>query len=359
MGKPTPTIAHFIPHNVLRELQLLALKLQRDEIVRVHVLWRMWMVIPLTFVFLAVAGVCVSGVDKFMDAVLPSPAPAWLVLSTGVLLLPVVFLGAATTQFYVLISWLERGAIRKHLPVEGGSLERDIHDRSDRTRRIRSSCILVAVFVAVPLLMFFAASPSLARAAGGFALVSMLVSMIVTGDRAAAEHFMDPRPALFDRAMAWLPALFGSTMAWLVASFVGGALVFGISAAVIAAYWLEPTLPPDIIAGPYSAPSFVVFLSVVQLLLFCLVATVVLWVACFLLRKHLVSSASAIALCSLWGATYALALGPVQEALRDMEDAGVAEWLRWTYAIGFPAAALASLAAAAHRAGRDAPNPGK
>jgi hypothetical protein len=336
MGRPTSAIAHFIPDDVVRELRLLALKLQRDETVRLYILWRMWMVIPLAFIFLAVAGVCVVGIVKFTDTVYPSPAPFWLSLST-VALLPVVFIGALTTQLYVLLSWLERRATREHLPAPGAPPAGAIQVLSNRTTRIRLSFVLVAAFVAMPLFMFIVAFPSAALAAGGSGLVSMLVLMIVTRDRAVTNHFMLPPPTLFGWTMAWLPALFGWTMAWLIASFVGGALVSGISAAAISAYWLEPSLPPDIIPNPYSMPAFLFLLPVTRLLLVCLIATVALWVVCIVLQKYLASSASVIALCSLLGATYALALG------------SALPWMGWAYLIGFPTAAIAALAAVSHR----------
>ncbi len=336
MGRPTSTIAHFIPDHMLRELRLLALRLQRDEMVRLYILWRMWMVIPLAFIFLAVAGVCVVGVVKLADAIYPSPMPFWLLLSTSVLL-PIVFMGAFTTELYVLLSWLERRANREHLPDPGTPPEEDTHLLSNRTSRIRLSFVLVAAFVAIPMFMYFVAFPSAALAAGSLGLISMLALMIVTGDRPVAPHFMSPHPALFDWAMARLPTLFGRTMAWLIACFVGGALVSGMSAAAIAAYWLEPSLPPDIIRYPHGMPSLLFLLSVARLLLACLIATVVMWIACIVLQKLLVGSPSVIALCSLLGATYALALG---------------QWLPrmgWAYVIGFPAAAIAALAAVSHR----------
>lgn len=329
MGRPPSAIAHFIPDGVLRELRLLARRLQRDEIVKIYILWRMWMVIPLTFVFIAVAGICVVGVAKFTDAVFPIPVPTWLVLSTGALLL-VVFLGAVTTQFYVLLSWLERGATRKHLSVQGGTPDVDIQDRLNRTSRIRSSFLLVATFVATPLLMFIAAFPSVAGAVGGFGLVSILLLMIVTGDRTLLNRFAFSFPSFID-----------GTTAWLIASFFGSALISGITAVAITVH-------------PYRMPAFLLLLPVARLILICLIATVVIWVVCFLLRKHLISSISVIALCSLLGATYALVLEQLFTALKDMEDAGVAEWMRWTYVIGFPTVAIATLAAVSRRGKRDA-----
>ena len=336
MSRQASAVAHFIPDDVLRELRLLALKLQRDEIVRQYILWRMWLVIPLAFIFLAVAGVCVVGVVKVTDVIYPSPVPFWLLLSTGVLL-PVVFMGAFATQLYVLLSWLERRATRKHLPAAGVPQAGDIHAPSNRTSRIRFSFALLAAFVAIPMFIFFVAFPSAALAAGGLGLVSMLALMIVTGDRPVAHHFMHPRPTLFRRTMVWLPSLFGWTMGWLIASFIAGALVSGISAAAIAAYWLEPSLPPDIVHYPHGMPSLQFLLSVAQLLLACLIATVVMWIVCIVLQKLLVSSPSVIALCGLLGATYALALGQLLPRMG------------WGYVIGFPAAAIAALAAVSHR----------
>ena len=194
MGRPTPVIEHLIPGDVLGELQLLGLKLQRDETVRLYILWRMWMVIPLAFVFLAVAAACVVGVVKVTVVVYPSPMPFWLLLSTGVLL-PVVFFGAFLTQLYVLLSWLERRATRQHQPAAAAPLAGDTQAPSNRRIRIRLSFVLVAAFVAMPFCMFIAAFPSAALAAGGFVLVSMHVLLIVTGDLAVARHFIRSPPA--------------------------------------------------------------------------------------------------------------------------------------------------------------------
>jgi hypothetical protein len=336
MVRPTSAIAHFIPDDMLRELRLLALKLQRDEVVRLYILWRMWMVVPLAFIFLTVAGTCVVGVVKFTDVIYPSPMPFWLLLSTAVLL-SVVFMGAFTTQLYVLLSWLERRATREHLLAPRTQPVEETQLLSSRTSRIRLSFVLVAAFVAIPFLMFVVAFPSAALATGGLGLVSMLALMIVTGDQPVANHFMRPPPAIFDWTTAWLSPLFSPTMAWLIACFVGGALISGVSVAAIAAYWLEPSLPPDIVRYPHSMPSLLFLPSVVQLLLACLIATVVMWIACIALQKLLVSSASVIALCGLLGATYALALGQLVPRMG------------WAYVIGFPAAAIAALAAVSHR----------
>jgi len=159
---PAHVLSHFLPRDVIAHARDLARSFQRDELFRVYVLKRMWLVIPAGFVFAAVSGAGASGTFALLAHLSEPPMTGWLPV---VLLLAslFVFFGAMLSQLYALFSWLETRALRAGA-LEPKSASPPLDGEFDRTRRdrTRSTLWLIIAFVITPLVALAAMFPSVA-----------------------------------------------------------------------------------------------------------------------------------------------------------------------------------------------------
>ena len=135
-------------------------------------------------------------------------------------------------------------------------------------------------------------------------------------------------------------------IARLIGSFLCGAAISGVAAAAIAVYWLK-TFDPKF----RDAPSIAFEVEMWDLLLICIVATVVIGIVGFLLKNRLTASPSSLALCALWGVAYPLLLRLMLHALENAVGVeGIAvPVIGWAYLVGFPALAIVTILAAKSR----------
>jgi hypothetical protein len=138
----------------------------------------MWFVIPLGIAFVLASVLCAIGVVQFMAATFPEkPMPRWVLWPTVMLAL-LVFFGAAVTQVYVLLSWLERLAARHQSAPR--PLVEGIADRSLSRPHSAGAFTAIAIFLALPLVMFGSAVPSSGVLIGSCALIGMLIFMLAS-----------------------------------------------------------------------------------------------------------------------------------------------------------------------------------
>lgn len=160
-GPRTHVLTHLLPGNIVAEARELALSFQRDELFRVYVLKRMWLVIPASLIFCVVGGASAAGVVLFIARFFEQPTQGWsgtFVLVVGLL----VWLGAMISQLYCLFSWLQVRALRKSA-LESPQMELTLNlPGPSRPGRTKSSIWLIVTFVAVPLIALAAISSSFA-----------------------------------------------------------------------------------------------------------------------------------------------------------------------------------------------------
>ena len=147
------------PRSVLRDARDLALKFQRDEVFREYVVARMWVVIPVIFVFILVSTVCAVGI-MFNAArwVLP-PVPLW-VRGLALFLGGAVWLGGIVAQVYLFLLWLEERAAQRSRSARGieVALPKGFLAYLKYSRAL-PPWILVAICVVVPLAILAVNAP--------------------------------------------------------------------------------------------------------------------------------------------------------------------------------------------------------
>src|SRR5712691_10435826 len=88
------------PRSVVRDARDLALKVQRDEVFREYFVARLWMVIPVLFVFVLVSTVCAISIMFNASRWISLPVPVWY-RGFELLLGAAVWLGGVAAQVYV------------------------------------------------------------------------------------------------------------------------------------------------------------------------------------------------------------------------------------------------------------------
>ena len=152
-----------VPVDVLRELRKLALALQREDHIRVYILRRFWIVLPLAAAAIAVSGACVLGVARFLLG-FTAPSQPWLLLP-GFMVVAFTFFGALLAQLFVLFSWLEQAAAGD-TPL------------AEREARFVAAFAMMCAFVALPLLLLAVAFRSMPAILGAVGVVTLLICLI-------------------------------------------------------------------------------------------------------------------------------------------------------------------------------------
>ena len=106
------------PRSVVRDVRDLALKVQRDEVFREYFATRVWVVIPVIFVFVLVSTVCAIGIMFNATRWISPPVPVWF-RGFALLLGAAVWLGGVAAQVYVFLIWLEERAAQKSRSERG------------------------------------------------------------------------------------------------------------------------------------------------------------------------------------------------------------------------------------------------
>jgi len=139
------------PRSVVRDARDLARKVQHDEVFREYFVSRIWIVIPVLFVFVLVSTVCAIGIMFNAARWMPPPVP---VLFRGFTLFlgAAVWLGGVLAQVYVFLIWLEERAAQKsrsergiQVAVPAGVLAYLKYSRA------APPWILILIFVVIPL----------------------------------------------------------------------------------------------------------------------------------------------------------------------------------------------------------------
>ena len=139
------------PRSVVRDARDLALKVQRDEVFREYFVTRVWVVIPVIFVFFLVSTVCAISIMFNAARWISPPVPVWF-RGFELLLGAAVWLGGVAAQVYVFLIWLEERAAQKsrsergiQIAVPAGVLAYLKYSRA------LPPWILILIFVVIPL----------------------------------------------------------------------------------------------------------------------------------------------------------------------------------------------------------------
>ena len=155
-------LSHFIPRDVLREAHELAHSFQHEEAFRDYVMGRIWLVIPVAFVFVLVSTICAVGAMLFLLRSAAPPVALWL-RGTVLLLGAGIWLGGIVTQLYVFFAWLETRALDRHRPAppRAPSASR-ARPAPAKPNRSWIPWLFVALFVGVPVGLLAVHSPVVA-----------------------------------------------------------------------------------------------------------------------------------------------------------------------------------------------------
>lgn len=158
------------PHNALRDARDLAVKFQRDDVFREYVVARMWVVLPVVFIFVLVSTVCAVGI-MFSAVRWVSPPVPLLFRGLALVLGAAVWLGGVLAQVYLFLLWLEERAAERSRSARGieVALPTGLLAYLKYSRTL-PPWILVAICVVVPLAILALNAPVAA-----LLLVSMAV----------------------------------------------------------------------------------------------------------------------------------------------------------------------------------------
>jgi hypothetical protein len=163
------------PRNVLRDTRDLALKFQRDDVFRDYVVARMWVVIPVIFVFILVSTVCAIGIMFNAARWVSPPVPLWF---RGVVLFlgAAVWLGGVVAQVYLFLLWLEERAAQRNRSARGIEVALPTGFLAYlKYSRALPPWILVAICVVVPLAILAVNAPVAALLLVSIAILAPLL----------------------------------------------------------------------------------------------------------------------------------------------------------------------------------------
>jgi hypothetical protein len=152
-------VSQLHPRSVIRDARDLAMKVQRDEVFREYFVTRIWVVIPVLFVFVLVSTVCAISIMFNASRWISAPLPVWY-RGFELLLGAVVWLGGVVAQLYVFLIWLEERAAQRsrsergiQVAVPAGVLAYLKYSRA------MPPWILILIFVVIPLGIMARSSP--------------------------------------------------------------------------------------------------------------------------------------------------------------------------------------------------------
>jgi len=139
------------PRSVVRDARDLARKVQLDEVFREYFVSRIWMVIPVLFVFVLVSTVCAIGIMFNAARWIPLPVPVWF-RGFALFLGAAVWLGGVVAQVYVFLIWLEERAAQKSRSARGIQVAVPTGVLAYlKYSRALPPWILILIFVVIPL----------------------------------------------------------------------------------------------------------------------------------------------------------------------------------------------------------------
>ena len=147
-------LSHFIPRDILREAHELALSFQREEAFRAYVANRVWLVIPVAFVFVLVSTICALAVMLFLMRSIAFPVA--LLLGAG------VWIGGVVSQLYLFFAWLEIRALGQNHPMRASSSARPTAGAFSTLHRSWIPWLFIALFVGVPVGLLTMRAPAIA-----------------------------------------------------------------------------------------------------------------------------------------------------------------------------------------------------
>jgi len=163
------------PRNALRDARDLAVKFQRDDVFREYVVYRMWVVIPVIFVFILVSTVCAIGIMFNAARWVSSPVPLWF-RGLALFLGAAVWLGGVLAQVYLFLLWLEERAAERSRSARGieVTLPKGFLAYLKYSRAL-PPWILVAICVVVPLANLAVNAPVAALLLVSIAILALLL----------------------------------------------------------------------------------------------------------------------------------------------------------------------------------------
>src|SRR5258706_75953 len=106
------------PRNALRDLHELVTKFGNDEGFREYLVARIWIAVPVLFVFVLVSTVCAIGIMFFTARLVAPPVPVSLRF-LALLLGAVIWAGGIAAQACVFLLWLEERAAQRARAARG------------------------------------------------------------------------------------------------------------------------------------------------------------------------------------------------------------------------------------------------
>jgi hypothetical protein len=148
------------PRNILRDARDLGLKFARDNVLQAYIAPRIWSLIPVLLAFVLVSAVC--SVDM-MFRFARLGADSILLKGLALPFAAAVWLGGMTGQIYVFAIWLEGRAAQRDRAERGIDVRMPAGFLAYlKYSRALVAWILIAVFVALPLLIIARNAPLIA-----------------------------------------------------------------------------------------------------------------------------------------------------------------------------------------------------
>jgi hypothetical protein len=156
-------LAHFLPHNVLRDARQLAVSFQNEDLFRDYVGHRIGYIAAIVLVFVLIATVCAATVMLSVPRFSSPPVGAglkFLAFLCGI----AVWAAGILAQFYLFFGWIQERALEKagKLPPHHFKFDRIGIEFLLKKRRVVVPGTVIVICILVPLAILAVRAPVVA-----------------------------------------------------------------------------------------------------------------------------------------------------------------------------------------------------